>query len=260
MPPSLARWLSPVLVLAAFVVLGCVTPAPLVRLAPNSSQIFWVSGRATVAREEGGVRVAVAFEHQSGMTLGLRVEVQNASAGQLDVDPREFTFTACGTASIDSCAPTRRVIDPEQVLAGLDERQSREEAAATGSQTLLGTLVILNAVGDIAAVASGHADFHTGQGTATAAALMASDAAARDATLSSISAQQTIWTNEALRRSTLVPGRGIGGRIYLPIYLDAQIVWLHVRSGGRVFSFPFRQVVNRFDVPSSAGPDRNDSG
>jgi hypothetical protein len=249
-----------VLVLAAPVVLGCVTPAPLVRLTPNSPAIFWVSGRATVAHEEGGVRVAVAFEHQNGMTLGLRVEVQNGTAGQLDVDPHEFTFTACGTAGVDACAPTRRVIDPEQVLAALDERQSHEEAAATGSQTLLGALVILSAVADIATVASGHADLHTGQNTAATAGLMASDAAARESSLSAISTEQVIWTNEALRRSTLIAGRGVGGRIYLPIYLDAQFVWLHVRTGGRVFSFPFRQVVTRFDVPSNTGPERNDSG
>jgi hypothetical protein len=241
-----------VLVLVAPIVLGCAAPSPLVRLYPNSPAIFWVSGRATVAREEGGVRVAVAFEHQNGGALGLRVEVQNGTGAQLDVDPREFTFSACATAGIEACAPTKRVIDPEQVLAALDEKQSRDQAAAANSQALLGTLVILSAVGDVATMASGHADLHTGDGTIATAALMSSDAAERSAGLASISVQQTVWANEALRRSTLVPGRGVGGRIYLPIYLEAQFVWLHVRTGAHVFSFPFRQTVTRFDTPSTS--------
>src|SRR4051812_35178989 len=162
MPGSRARWLSPALspliVLAAPVVLGCAVPSPLVRLYPNSPAIFWVSGRATVAREDGGVRVAVAFEHQNGGALGLRVEGQNGTDGQLDVDPHEFTFTACATAGLEACAPTKRVIDPEQVLAALDVKLSRDQADATNSQALLGTLVILNAVGDIVTVAGGRAD------------------------------------------------------------------------------------------------------
>jgi hypothetical protein len=116
--------------------------------------------------------------------------------------------------------------------------------------------VILTAVGDVVTVAGGHADIHTGEGTMAAADMMSRDAAARNASLASISVQQTIWTNEALRRTTLVPGRGVGGRIYMPIYLDAQFVWLHVRSGGHVFSFQFRQAVTRFDPPSAGAGHR----
>jgi hypothetical protein len=240
------------LLVTAVLVAGCATPSPLVRLHPKSPDVVWVSGRATVIREDGGTRVAVAFEHQDGPNLGLHVEVENGTEGKLYVDPSEFTFTSCRTADLGSCDLTRRVVDPERVLLALDERQSRERADAANSQALLGTLVVLNAVGDVASVASGRADHNTGQGTVATAALMQSDAAARNSQLSAISVQQSIWSNEALRRNTLFPGRGTAGRVYVPIDLNAQIVWLHVRTGGHVFSFQFQQVVTRPMPPARA--------
>jgi len=240
------------LVLTAAALAGCATPAPLVRLYPAATTPIWVSGRASVTREQSGVRVAMAFEHQDGGTLGLHVEVENDSPANLDVDPHEFTFTPCGSMNIATCGLTQRVIDPEQVLASLDERQSRERADAVNSQALLGTLVILNAVADTATIATGHANAHTGEGTMVAASMAEADAANRQSGLASIGAQQSVWSNEAFRRTTLFQGRGAAGRIYIPIDLNAQIVWVHVRTAGLDFSFPFRQDVTQLAPTSSA--------
>jgi hypothetical protein len=226
---------------------GCATPGPLVQLTPTAPDVVWVSGRASVAREDAGIRVATAFEHQDGPTLGLRVEIQNGTGQNLDVDPHEFTFTTCRSSDIATCGATYRIIDPEGVLASLDEQQSRERADAANSQAFLGTMVILSAVGDAATLASGKANIHTGENTLASASLMESDAAARNTSLQSIAVQEQVWSSEALRRNTLFPGRGTGGRIYMPIDLKAQMVWLHVRTGGRVFSFPFQQTVTRFE-------------
>jgi hypothetical protein len=137
------------------------------------------------------------------------------------------------------------VIDPERVLLALDETQSRERAKTINGQALLGTLVILNAVGDAATIASGRADRNTGAGTVAAGSMMQTAAIASETQRSSLTHQQVIWSNEALRRNTLFPGSGIGGRVYVPIDVDASVVWLHVRTGGRVFSFPFQQVVTQ---------------
>lgn len=236
--------------------LGCATPAPLVQLKPSAGEVVWVSGRATVTRADAGIRVGVAFDHQDGPALGLRVEVQNGTAANLDVDPREFTFTPCRDIQPSSCALTTRVIDPERVLRALDERQSRERANGANAQAALGALVILSVVGDVATIAGGHADRNTGSGTVAAASLMSSDAVARDTRLASIAYQQAVWSNEALRRNTLFPGSGTGGRVYVPIDLDAGVVWLHVRIGGRVFSFPFQQSVTQLAEPQTRHLER----
>ncbi|HEY7374986.1 MAG TPA: hypothetical protein VIF57_22680 [Polyangia bacterium] len=257
MPASMRRF-RPSPAAAAFVIAaalaGCATPAPLVRLYPRAPEIIWVAGRASVTREQGGVRVAVAFDHQDGGTLGMHVEVQNGTGATLDVDPSEFTFTTCTGTAVTTCGPTYRVIDPEQMLASLDARQSRERADAANSQALMGTLVVLSAVSDVATIASGHANAHTGQATLTAATLAQADVAARDSSLASISMQQAIWSNEALRRNTLFPARGAAGRVYIPIDLTAQIVWLHIRMSGRELSFPFQQIVTQLATLPAPSP------
>ena len=251
--------LAGLLLLGSFLIatsLGCATPAPLVRLKPSAGEVVWVSGRATVARADAGIRVGVAFDRQDGPALGLRVEVENGTGANLDVDPREFTFTNCRDARPSSCSLTTRVIDPERVLLALDETQSRERAKTVNGQALLGTLVILNAVGDVATIASGRADQNTGAGTVAAGSMMQTAAIAGETRRLSLAHQQAIWSNEALRHNTLFPGSGTGGRVYVPIDLDAGVVWLHVRTGGRVFSFPFQQTVTQVAEPRTRNLER----
>jgi hypothetical protein len=151
------------------------------------------------------------------------------------------------------------VIDPEEVLATLEVQVSREQADAANSAAFHGTLVILSAVADVATVASGHADRHTGLGTAAAVDLMEGDAAAHNSSLGSLSSQQEFWSNEVLRRTTVFPGHGTAGRIYVPINLRATVVWIHVRAAGHTFSIPFRQQVTRL-VPATAAPPRAPAG
>src|SRR5262245_31213012 len=99
----------------AAMLFGCAAPGPLVRLYPSSPNVFWVSGRASLMREEGGVRVAAAFDYQDGGNLGLRVEVENGTEHTFDVDPRQFAYTPCLSMAVSSCGPTQFVVNPEQV-------------------------------------------------------------------------------------------------------------------------------------------------
>jgi hypothetical protein len=228
---------------------GCATPSPIYRLSPSGRDIIWVSGRGSLQKEIEGVRVATAFEHQDGNSLGFRLEILNGTQDRIDVGPQNVTFTACTDETVASCAPTVRAIDPEGVLAALDERQSRERASAVNSQAALGTLVLLSAVADVATIASGKSDSTTGTATASSASLAASDAAVRQSSLASIEVQRQLWSNEAFRRNTLLPGQGTSGYVFIPLYPQAGIVWLHVQLGTRTFSFPFRQDVVQVGYP-----------
>src|SRR6188472_3490387 len=69
---SVSFWSLLVVVLASGGSIGCATPGPLVTLTPAQAGVVWVAGRAVVSKEETGVRVATAFEHQDGATLALR--------------------------------------------------------------------------------------------------------------------------------------------------------------------------------------------
>jgi hypothetical protein len=223
--------------------IGCATPGPLVTLAPANAAVVWVAGRASVSKENAGVRVAAAFEHQDGDTLGLRVEIENATENPIELDPRNISFNVCETQNRETCAPAERAIDPEVVLADLAHAKARNEADAVNDQALLGTLALLSLATDVAAIGSGHADRHTGQLTQALASDMAVDEVRHDSRRAGLSTQQQLWSDVALRRNTIGPGRAVGGRVFIPIYLKAHRVWLHVQIAGRVFSFPFEQTV-----------------
>jgi hypothetical protein len=135
---------------------GCVAPIPLVRLYPSAQNVVWVSGRASVEQEDGGIRVAAAFDHQDGTLLSVRIEVENRTDARVEVDPANVTFSACKTLEATSCSPAQQVVNPERVLDDLDEKQSREAAAAVNDEVFLGTLVLLSAVGDVASAGHGN--------------------------------------------------------------------------------------------------------
>jgi hypothetical protein len=211
--------------------MGCATPQPLVRLTPANEPVVWVAGRATLTAENDGIRVGAAFEHQDGAILGLRVEVQNGTDQPLQIDPAEITFTPCATAQTTSCQPARAVIDPERMLAALAAKRSIEVAETANDEAFHSTLVILSAA--------------SLRGNAVSSSVAAAEASATHHDLSQMNttAQQQLWADVALRRNTVLPGHGVGGRVFIPVNLDARYVWLRVEAGDQHFTFRFVQTV-----------------
>jgi hypothetical protein len=227
---------------AASSVLGCATPAPVVRLDPISNNVFWISGRAAVKQEERGVRVAAAFEHEVGTTLGVRVEIQNQTDRKLDIDPAEaFSFISCKGAIESSCAKETFVIDPEEMIAGLDKKASRERAQAANNDAALGVLVLLSAVADTASLATPHGGVAP-PGTQEVVSVQQGTAASHDRALAGLEAHRHLWSDEALRHSTVPPGASVGGQVFIPADNGVQHVWLRIRVGDRTFPFHFRMM------------------
>jgi hypothetical protein len=224
---------------------GCATPQPIIRLDPRSTDIFWVAGRPSIQREATGIRAAVAFERQNGQVLGVRVEVENLTAAPLDVKPQDFSYVVCSAETAASCGPAKRIIDPENVLAELDTRASRETAAAINDSQAWTALVLLSAVGEVGAAARGRARGTTGLQTAEAANQMQNVGFHHDRVAAQIADQRQQWADVALRRNTLFPGQGVAGLVYIPTEVDghARFVWLTERAGGSVIPFCFEQVV-----------------
>jgi hypothetical protein len=182
-------------------------------------------------------RVAAAFEHQDGSLLGLRVEVQNQTDEPLLIDPAEISFSTCTDAQPSSCRPPKAVINPERMLTALAVKDSVEVAEAANDETAHSALVILSVM-----------TLDARQMSSSVAAAEAS-AAHHDTSQMSTRAQQQLWSDVALRRNTLFPGRGVGGRVFIPIHLDARYVSLHICAGEEDFTFRFSQTV----VPVTTG-------
>jgi len=240
-------------------VVGCATPQPLVSLHPDLSDVIWVSGRASIQKDADGVRVAAAFERQEGDRLALRVEVENATAGRVEVTPQRITFAPCQTLQVSSCQSSRQVIDPEQMLSAIDTQASRGAAEATNEQIVLGTVAVAGAVADVAAISSGQANRRTGLLTASSVDAMGASAAAADTEQARLAEQRAVWSDQALRRNTLFPGQAVGGLVYIPISDRARFLWLQAIVAGRTFSFHFAQTVTEVALSTSPkqAPSRN---
>jgi len=222
---------------------GCATLPPVYQLSPSGGEVIWSAGRPVVQQERDGVQVAVAFAESAGDKLGLRVQIANVGAERFEVSARNVTFTACSSTMNASCAPTAWAIDPEAELARVDRQAHDEQASANATQGALAVLLVLNAVADVGAIASGHADRSTGSGTAATANLMDSSAASHEHTMGKLQIERDFWANAALRRSTIDPAQAVSGIVMVPLYPKARYVWLHVRVGPRQFSFRFEQAL-----------------
>jgi hypothetical protein len=233
---------------------GCATPQPIVRLEPRTvSQALWVSGRAVLEKEIGGVRVATAFELQDGKTLGVRVEIENDTAAPFEVSPGDITFMTCPAPNNQTCVGSWNVVDPEEALEAVDEQQSRAVADANNRAVMDTTLVLLSAAADVGQIATGHTDAGTGVRTAALAANGQANIAAEGQQMSALDDRRALWSNTALRRNTIAPGHGAAGLVFLPIDPKAEYIWLHVRAGGQIFPFGFRQTVRQVRFGSSSG-------
>ena len=73
-------------------------------------------------------------------------------------------------------------------------------------------------------------------------------AASHDRALGGIEAQRNMWSDEALRHSTLPSGASVGGQVFIPADNGVQHVWLRIRVGDWTFPFHFRMVAE--DVSS----------
>jgi len=232
-----------IVVSIAFSLGGCATLPPVYQLSPSGGEVTWSAGRPVVQQELDGVQVAVAFAESAGDKLGLRVQIANVGTDRFEVSAKNVTFTACSSTMNASCAPTAWAIDPETELAKVDRQAHDEQASANATQGVLTFLLVLNAVADVGAIASGHADRSTGSGTAATADLMDSSAATHEHTMGRLQLERDFWANAALRRSTIDPAQAVSGVVMVPLYPKARYVWLHVRIGQRQFSFRFAQAL-----------------
>jgi hypothetical protein len=235
---------------------ACATPKPIIRLVPAGGGVTWIAGRAVLSKQQSDVRVAVAFEHQHGDRLAVRVEVANEGDTELEVGPPDVSFVGCKGTTVESCGLAQRVVDPETELTAIDESSRRQVASAANQAALFMPLLILSMVGDVASLATGAASSTAGLQTAALANRMEHKAARHDMAMRMYESRREMWSNAALRRNTVQPGRAHGGLVFMPIDIDARWVWIHLRVGSLVFPFRFEQTITPVSFPEVTSQGR----
>lgn len=236
--------------MALGLVAACATASPVVRLQPQGTDVVWVAGRAVLASARDGIRVAAAFDHQDGQAIAFRVEIANDTAERFDVDPKDMHFAACSAEP--SCAGKRKVMDPEQKLLALDHARSQEEANAQNLLVASTSLVLLSVASDAAAMSRGSQ--HRPGDRALLASLSVDNSAARsERAVGNINTDRVVWAMSAFRRTTLLPGQGAAGLVYVPLKPGAKYVRLELNVRGQDFVFPFEQTVTTPPRDRSSG-------
>ena len=231
-----------VLLIVAFPLGACVVPTPVVRLAPQGPDAVWVAGRAVVTRQVPPARIAVAFDHLDEQRVVFRVEVQNEGTAPFDVDPAQLSYRIC--TGPQSCAREYAVVNPERILVELDLRQADERARQESAQGLGTALLFLDVTAGVAAASSGAAAAvpTLARDGLLVASTTRADVVHHQVNRSVIATEKLSWLNEALRRTTLQPGQGLAGFVYVPVHPEATAVLLNVQAGGPETWFAFSQT------------------
>jgi hypothetical protein len=240
------------MVILATVGVGCAVAEPVLRLAPESENLFWVGGDAVASREGKTIRAAAAFSRELEGMLGFRVEVQNLTAESILISPKNITYTTCQSASNGKgrvCDAERDVIDPEATLLELDMQHARATARPSDGEAALGVLMLLGAAAAVAGAASGNPGGgiavlgETANTAVVVGGAMAASSAASNDQQFAYETERSKWATSALRKSTLRSREGIAGLVFMNRHLDADQVILHVHLGSETLDFPFKQVV-----------------
>jgi hypothetical protein len=228
---------------ALLLVPACGATASAVRLHPEAPNVVWRSGRGIVEKDVPGARVALAFDRQDSRRLVFRLEVQNTGEDRVEIDPRQMTFVACVSVP-HQCVHEQPVIDPEAELANLDRERSSEEHERADRALAGLPLLLLSPI--VAIAATGAGDDKSARRLARESRAERADDERADARtdrrLSQIAGEKLTWEAAALRRTTLFPGEGLAGEVYVPTDREATALWVGVRVRGERSWFPFRQA------------------
>ncbi|MGD8860056.1 MAG: hypothetical protein PVI30_08580 [Myxococcales bacterium] len=213
---------------------GCATvdPPPLVRAAPRGPH-RWLQGRQLATITTDPVYLVVGFEADRGSHTEWIVWVENRSDHDVFVTPASFHYRVAGATRR---TPDRWVtaLDPSEAIADLDRHSARREAAYQETRK--------NEFGE-------HLGMSFLEGLLGLERESAHDAAERRRSRTIIHQNQraalerrrAMLADEALRRTTLAPGEGVGGRLFFPRLEHDGPTEVVLWDYGLMIRFPFQQ-------------------
>jgi len=250
--------------LATATLAGCFAPEPVLRLSPLSHEVVWNEGRAAQVKENDVARVAVAFEREWTLAnrpmVGFRVEIQNVSDKPFLVVPSHFYYAVCSRTADGKgrlCQLSHPAVNPEQLLLDLDIQHARDQAHAANDEALGSALLFLDLAAGMANVAKGNGRGVGAAvtGAAVSGSIVSSASADGNAEAANYEFARSNWSATALRKTTLLPGKGAAGVVLIDRQLDAREIVLAVRIEDKALDFPFEQT--RYDArPQSEGVPR----
>jgi hypothetical protein len=219
---------------------GCVSPAHVFTVIPAENEMHWTYGVGLIEKTDHDISVQVGFEDNRNDMLCFYITINNKSENIIFVDPKEFECIAQSRIDQDSLhnpvkSTIAHAIDPETQIQQKDIQISEENSSYQSSNTLEAGGMLMNLVLDVATI--GKPEFEEQQKEKEQ---QREDARIRSidrdnehsARIESLNQEKVFWQSQTFRKTTLLPGQTIEGKLLF--YRDEHAKFLQLR-------FPFPQ-------------------
>lgn len=224
---------------AGFLIVGCASHPPIF----NAQKMEEPEGYFT---EDEAIQCAIGkieFISQDGDLFLFYVEVESNSEIDLIIDPTEIYMEVIEDKNIQNELYTERyyALDPEREIMTINQMHREEE---TRHDLTTAENVLFGVVSVIADISSDREDkgaavfmdiFNTG-------ANQVNNEIYHENTKQDLEEMKNFWKNEVLNQSILNPGDTIGGLVYLPFSITAELFKVIIPVCEQPYSHLFRQV------------------
>ena len=229
-----------------------------IRITPAMGTGIWQDGREISQKTVKKVRVTVAFEKISETDMVYDVTITNNGKTNMLFDPVkvfcngyfELPATDTGTQPAGDALAVGKpdvvipAADPELLIKGVETQKVNEKSSYESDQTANDVAACAGCMGSVAADSDKERE---------EADKMQEDAE-RDSVrrenehmmrMQKLNDQTVYFEKETLRKTTVLPGQTIRGKVHMPVSLKVKLLILNIPLNDLQFDFVFGQMIEK---------------
>lgn len=218
--------------------LNCVSPAPISKLKPLSTENYvWQNGREVITKKQGALSVELSYKNKSEGLFVFDITLVNESDTDILIDPSRFYYVPVDESG-DSLTlvmaedPENRILDQEIHLSRLDANHSNQLLSS----------VIWGAVQATTELADNN--YESDENEYSMYDHHQEQLAEIDFDKWNASEQKNYWETQTIRKTTLFPEYYITGQFLIRYHKKAKKVLIVIPVGEQQFTFEF----NHFQI------------
>lgn len=229
-----------------------------IRITPALGSGIWQEGREVSRKTVNRVKVTVAFDKIDEREMVYDVTITNSGKTNILFEPAKvfcdfyFTLPEAGTGTQtagDTLATGKpdaviNAADPEQMIKGYERLKANEKSSYESDQAANDVGCCIGTAGSLAADSDEERrEYEEMQ-----------DDAERDSIrrenehmmrMQKLNEQTAYYEKEVLRKTTVLPGQTLRGKIHIPVSLKAKLLVLNIPLNDLKFDFMYGQIIEK---------------
>jgi len=228
---------------------SCYTsPKPVYQMKPLAEESRWYLGGEYVKSEVENIEAAAAFDRTIDTEWVFDVEIANHTDQPVLVVPEKFYIKPMQRRNDTVFSPGKYIyaIDPERKLLEIDKDIAQEEAHYTSARSTDGLISMLDLFADIATIGKKKTPEEIEQEEIEDAEREESQVEREirhEESMNDLTDLRGNWENLTLRKTTLLPGYFIDGKVYFPAKRNVNYLELCLPVEKTTNTFLFQIVV-----------------